>query len=221
MDTLFTLDAGRIGNYRCCTFRCEGVGTFFPEDDAAPAVGKRNMLSEVQESRIEIIVAKGDLPTVVDAWKTFIHMKPWPMMYTHSRPGIIRPVGPGGQAVLSNDAGRLFRPVEIRVEPVDGKGGRQAGLGDRDGRGLLRERLQPDECSHRFGCPGYVSGDLGYHTARDAQQAGIGLIDIGHFGSEHLVVDVLAASIRDAVKASGLTITVEAADTETDPFHYL
>jgi putative NIF3 family GTP cyclohydrolase 1 type 2 len=38
-----------------------------------------------------------------------------------------------------------------------------------------------------------VSGDLGYHTARDAQQAGIGLIDIGHFGSEHLVVDVLAA----------------------------
>jgi hypothetical protein len=41
-----------------------------------------------------------------------------------------------------------------------------------------------------------VSGDLGYHTARDAQQAGIGLIDIGHFGSEHLVVDVLAAFIR-------------------------
>jgi putative NIF3 family GTP cyclohydrolase 1 type 2 len=31
------------------------------------------------------------------------------------------------------------------------------------------------------GAQAYVSGDLGYHTARDAQQAGIGLIDIGHF----------------------------------------
>jgi putative NIF3 family GTP cyclohydrolase 1 type 2 len=67
----------------------------------------------------------------------------------------------------------------------------------------------------------YVSGDLGYHTARDAQQAGIGLIDVGHFGSEHWSSMCLAASIRDAVKASGLTISVEAADTETDPFHYL
>jgi putative NIF3 family GTP cyclohydrolase 1 type 2 len=66
-----------------------------------------------------------------------------------------------------------------------------------------------------------VSGDLGYHTARDAQQAGIGLIDIGHFGSEHLVVDVLAALLRESVKAAGISATVEAVDTEKDPFHYL
>jgi GTP cyclohydrolase I len=67
----------------------------------------------------------------------------------------------------------------------------------------------------------YVSGDLGYHTARDAQQTGIGLVDIGHFGSERLIVDVLAASIRDASKALGLDVTVEAARIETDPFHHL
>lgn len=67
----------------------------------------------------------------------------------------------------------------------------------------------------------YVSGDLGYHTARDAQQAGIGLIDIGHFGSEHLIVDVLASSIRDACKAAGLDVIVEAATMESDPFYHL
>jgi putative NIF3 family GTP cyclohydrolase 1 type 2 len=71
------------------------------------------------------------------------------------------------------------------------------------------------------GAQAYVSGDLGYHSARDAQQAGIGLIDVGHFGSEHLVVDVLARLIRDALKASGISATVEAVDTETDPFHFL
>ena len=65
----------------------------------------------------------------------------------------------------------------------------------------------------------FVSGDLGYHTARDAQQAGIGLIDIGHFGSERLIVDALASSIRDVSKTLGLDVTVEATTVETDPFH--
>ena len=73
----------------------------------------------------------------------------------------------------------------------------------------------------RSGAQVYVSGDLGYHTARDAQQAGIGLIDIGHFGSERLIVDALASSIRDVSKTRGLDVTVEAATIETDPFHHL
>ncbi|MGA6927655.1 MAG: Nif3-like dinuclear metal center hexameric protein, partial [Desulfosarcina sp.] len=67
----------------------------------------------------------------------------------------------------------------------------------------------------------YVSGDLGYHVARDAQQAGIGLVDVGHFASEHLMVDVLASSIRDACRAAGLSVTVDAADMETDPFQLI
>jgi putative NIF3 family GTP cyclohydrolase 1 type 2 len=67
----------------------------------------------------------------------------------------------------------------------------------------------------------YVSGDLGYHAARDAEQAGIGLIDVGHFGSERLIADTLAASIGDASKALGVDVTVEAATIETDPFHHL
>lgn len=66
-----------------------------------------------------------------------------------------------------------------------------------------------------------VSGDLGYHSARDAQQAGIGLIDIGHFGSERLIVEALATSIRQASKAKGLDIIVEPATIETDPFHHI
>lgn len=66
-----------------------------------------------------------------------------------------------------------------------------------------------------------VSGDLGYHSARDAQQAGIGLIDIGHFGSERLIVEALATSIRQTSKVMGLNIIVEPATIETDPFHHL
>jgi putative NIF3 family GTP cyclohydrolase 1 type 2 len=61
LDTLFAMDAGRMGNYSCCTFRCEGVGTFLPGAGASPAIGRTGALTEVQESRIEILVGNADL----------------------------------------------------------------------------------------------------------------------------------------------------------------
>ena len=67
----------------------------------------------------------------------------------------------------------------------------------------------------------YISGDLGYHTARDAQHAGMALIDVGHFGSEHLVVEVLAESMRNAARSEEISATIEACGIEKDPFYYL
>jgi len=81
------------------------------------------------------------------------------------------------------------------------------------GSGLLKSAVAS-------GADVYVSGDLGYHTARDAQQAGIGLVDIGHFGSEHIVVDALSSAIRKVIEDAGISADVEANDMETDPFHY-
>jgi len=67
----------------------------------------------------------------------------------------------------------------------------------------------------------FVSGDLGYHTARDAQQAGVGLIDAGHFGTEQLIVPVLADAIADTLGQAGIDVVVAPAEMERDPFDYL
>jgi len=64
----------------------------------------------------------------------------------------------------------------------------------------------------------FISGDLKYHDARAAEDAGVGLIDIGHFGSEHLVVDVLAEKLSKAISAAELNVSVEACGLEQDPF---
>ena len=64
----------------------------------------------------------------------------------------------------------------------------------------------------------YISGDLRYHDARDVETAGRGLIDIGHFASEHLVVEVLAGKLTDMLIKSGADILVEACRLEEDPF---
>ncbi|NNL75804.1 MAG: Nif3-like dinuclear metal center hexameric protein [Desulfobacterales bacterium] len=67
----------------------------------------------------------------------------------------------------------------------------------------------------------YVSGDLRYHDARDVQAANLGLIDIGHFSSEHLIVDVMAEQLNARLAESQLTAAAKICNFEKDPFTFL
>jgi len=67
----------------------------------------------------------------------------------------------------------------------------------------------------------YISGDLGYHEARTIEAANLGLIDIGHFASEHLIVDVLTNRLKKVLSETGIDVTVEAYRLENDPFMIL
>ena len=64
----------------------------------------------------------------------------------------------------------------------------------------------------------YVSGDLRYHDARAVEDANKGLIDIGHFASEHLMVAILARRLQKILSEKGMDIIIEACGLETDPF---
>jgi dinuclear metal center YbgI/SA1388 family protein len=67
----------------------------------------------------------------------------------------------------------------------------------------------------------YISGDFRYHDARDAEGANRGIIDIGHFPSEHLMVEALAHQLKKLLNQENLKIKVEACDLEKDPFMIL
>lgn len=64
----------------------------------------------------------------------------------------------------------------------------------------------------------FISGDLRYHDARAVVDNNLGLIDIGHFASEHLIVDVLAERLQKMIDHSGLKVKVDACKLENDPF---
>ncbi len=222
LDVLFDMDAGRLGNYSCCTFRCEGIGTFLPGTDASPAVGRVGALSEVQENRIEILVDRDGVGMLVKAiqavhpYETMAY-DIYPLAGGHPHAGLGR-IGTLPAALPLNALARQFKsalnlsvvkvvgPEDMTIESV--------AICSGSGSSLLKAAIAA-------GAQAYVSGDLGYHTARDAQQAGIGLIDVGHFGSEQPIVDAFAGSIRRAIDAAGLTVVVDASAREADPFHYL
>ena len=60
------------------------------------------------------------------------------------------------------------------------------------------------------GCQVFITGDLRYHTAQDALDAGMTLIDISHYASEVLVVDALVARLRDLAQKEKRDIIIEA-----------
>jgi dinuclear metal center YbgI/SA1388 family protein len=82
------------------------------------------------------------------------------------------------------------------------------------GSGFLEQFLQS-------GAEVYITGDLRYHDAREAEAARVGLIDVGHFSSEHLMVKAVVDRLQERLAACDFNVAVSACDNERDPFIYL
>ncbi|HPI92089.1 MAG TPA: Nif3-like dinuclear metal center hexameric protein [Deltaproteobacteria bacterium] len=51
-----------------------------------------------------------------------------------------------------------------------------------------------------LGCDTLVTGDVRYHAGLDAVEAGMNVVDLGHFGTEEIIVKPLAARLRRELK---------------------
>ncbi len=67
----------------------------------------------------------------------------------------------------------------------------------------------------------FISGDLRYHEARDVESARLGMIDVGHFHSEHFMVEALAERLRKEFARRRMALSVTACPLEKDPFVFL
>ena len=66
----------------------------------------------------------------------------------------------------------------------------------------------------------YITGDLKYHEGQRALEAGLALIDIGHFASERLIVQPLADYLRSRASRELLRLEVLTTCEEKDPFWF-
>jgi dinuclear metal center YbgI/SA1388 family protein len=67
----------------------------------------------------------------------------------------------------------------------------------------------------------YISGDIHYHNARDAESEQRAIIDIGHFASEYLMVEALAQRLEHLIAEAGISAKIKACTIEKDPFRFL
>jgi len=103
-------------------------------------------------------------------------------------------------------AAKLSGRADLKVET--------AAVCSGSGSSLMRQFLNSD-------AQVYVTGDLRYHDALDAQDADRGLVDIGHFASEAIVVDLLVRRLSEMARSKGMNLTVEPCRIQRDPFRTL
>lgn len=64
---LFDAGGGRVGDYECCAWQCEGEGQFRPLAAANPFIGERGALEVVREFRVELVCEDHCIERVVEA----------------------------------------------------------------------------------------------------------------------------------------------------------
>lgn len=222
LDTLFECGAGTTAKYTHVSFRAKGVGTFRPGSTARPFQGLVGETTLAEEHRIEVLVRRENLPAVLDRLRC-VH--PYEEMaydvYTtdvqDTRTGLGRIGDVGDDMTLRQFAQRAKEKFGLERIKVAGDGAlriRRAVVCSGSGSSLIGEFLASD-------AQVYVSGDLGYHDGRRVEAEGRGLIDVGHFASEQLIVDHLAAQLRETLSKRGYSVEVSVSGGERDCFYYV
>ena len=214
----FIAGAGRIGDYSKCSFTVEGMGTFRPEERASPTTGQTGSDEKVQEVRLEVSVQSEDLGTVLaGVRKAHPYETPaidvYPMISSTPGAGFgIAGVLPQ-QSTVGQVAARVastLKPGSLRLVGKKGTRIKNVAVCAGSGASLL-------DAAVAAGAQLYITGDVKYHDARRAEDVGIHVLDIGHFGPEKYGLLRFGKLLEKKLVGHGLKVQLSFAK-EKDPF---
>jgi dinuclear metal center YbgI/SA1388 family protein len=221
MNALFRF-GGVVGNYRDCSFRVAGQGTFTPMAGAQPFIGAVGLREEVAELRLEVLARKSDLPALTKALAAaHPYEEPAFDLLPVLNRGAVR--GLGRLAVLPAPVPLAEFAARVKVQ-LGAAGARLVGdparpvrkvaLCGGSGASLLREAA-------RQGADLLVTGDIKYHEAREAEELGVALLDAGHFATERLMVAGLAERLGRELAERNYQAQITGCSTEQEPFTFI
>lgn len=193
--------AGVIGDYRRCTFRTPGTGTFLPGESTNPYLGEKGRLEEAPEIRLETVVpshlARRAAAAAVEAHpyeEAALDVYPiegHPEGCGYGRVGALpEPLAP--EELREYVSERLGFPARLVADPEPGRRiGRVAVLGGSGGSFLPEVAGRADA---------YVTGDLDYHDALLAESLGVTAVDAGHAATELPALRPLAERLAELVE---------------------
>jgi dinuclear metal center YbgI/SA1388 family protein len=217
-SALFEAGAGNIGGYSGCSFRVEGTGTFVPGPDSHPAYGKDGVRNEVREARLEVLLGGERL---AQALKALLYSHPYEKpVYDLYRTYSISGAGLGmvGDLRAPMSLGELARrcrtllgdpPLRMAGDPATAVS-RVAVCGG-SGAKLAVAALGA-------GAQVLITGDVGYHEAKEAVESGLAIIDAGHYQTERPVVPHLASLLDERAREAGLEVEITVSEEHTDPW---
>ncbi len=222
LDALFESGLGEGKKYSGLSFRSGGIGSFLPGDKADPFLGTKGVRTEVEEFRVEIGVDERDL---VKLQAVLARVHPYEEVvydlypvHGHSGAEGLGRVGNLPKAMpFEAFAGRIKDEFALSVVKTAGnplQDVRRIAVCGGSGRSLISDFLKSD-------ADVLISGDMGYHDGQQVADAGKGLIDIGHFSSEHVMVEGLMRQLSTCFVSGEHDVTVVPFSGERDCFRYM
>lgn len=209
-DALSAAGAGVIGHYSECSFEVPGRGSFRGDETTQPAVGQKQSLEFVEESRLEMVVSKARLAAAVRAlYATHSYEEPAFDVYPIEDVAGRGAVGMGRVGTLAAPTrGRAL--VEALAKAADVSAARAVG-------DLKRPFESVTAAAGSFGVASLtdptslvITGELKHHDALVLQRRGVCAVCLGHYASERPVLDVLRRKLAERV--AGLDVRISRAD---------
>ncbi len=212
--------AGQIGDYDSCSYTLEGEGRYRAQEGANPFAGKLGKLHIEEEVKIEVVVPEGKKNKVLramlnahpyeePAYDLFVLETPAKEMGL-GRIGTIHPMtlqdfAEHVKAKLKVKAVRVVGDLSSNISKVAVLGG--------DGNKYIYD-------AKRAGADVFVTGDLYFHVAQDAENLGLHVVDPGHHVESIMKIGV-SKKMDELCKEQKIDCTFIPSKLSTEPFQFI
>jgi dinuclear metal center YbgI/SA1388 family protein len=209
--------AGNIGNYKNCSFRVTGEGSYMPTGAAKPFQGETNKLERADEVRVEVILPVHLETRVLSALKKN-HPYEEVAYYLSRLENNNQEVGAGviGELANAEDPRDFLTGLKlnmnvamIRHTAFPEKKIKRIAICGGSGSFLLSVAIAQ-------GADAFISADFKYHEFFDADGK-ILIADIGHYESEQFTKELLYEFLKEKFH----TFAIIFSKTVTNPISYL
>jgi dinuclear metal center YbgI/SA1388 family protein len=217
ISRLHDAGAGQIGNYKNCSFRLTGEGTYLPTGDANPFQGEVGKLERAAETRVEVILPTHLESQVVAALKA-AHPYEEVAYYLSRLVNDNQEVGSGIIGDLTMPAEPLSFLKELKIKMRTDCIRHTALITKKIEKvavcGWAGSFLLPAAIARKADL--FVSADFKYHEFFDSEGK-IMIADIGHYESEQFTKELLYEFLKEKFS----TFAIIFSKTVTNPISYL
>ncbi|MCX7874977.1 MAG: Nif3-like dinuclear metal center hexameric protein [Melioribacteraceae bacterium] len=219
-NSMFDKGAGIIGEYKYCSFRLTGEGTFQGSSNSNPFIGKKENFEKVNEVRLEVIVDSWNLNKVITSMlKAHPYEEPAYDIYPLKNKNTNYGAGAIGELKTELNVDEFLNYVKKNLSLTNFR----YSLGNKNkikkvavcggsGSDLLQDAIQNN-------ADAFITADVKYHSFHDAFNK-ILLIDAGHYETEIIVLDIVEKKIQSFINNKKEKIKIYKFSKTTNPIKF-
>lgn len=220
-EVLARSGAGALGDYAGCSFTSTGIGRFTPSAGADPFIGEVGKTEEVAEERIEVVLP-GPLRSKVLTAMLAAHPYEEPaydffVLDQRTEEFGLGRVGRLPEAMELNEFARFVKKAldvpAVRIVGDSTKLVRKIAVLGGSGSKYI-------SAAKRKGADVFVTGDMDFHSAQDAELMDLAIVDPGHH-VEKVMIEGVARYMKQACLEKGYDVSFIESEIDTEPFRFI